>query len=401
LIIDTNFEDEECIQDDRGNLSFKTLSSSSSSEYDLLSSPFQLTFDSNIQLQPQVQVQVQAQPQLPASPNTTTAASVSASFTAKRTRSGTIVPYPRIPNDNTNDPPGTRRTRSGTLVGPLPLPLSASGSGVAGNGSLSARRGRERSGTILAGPPLPLPVGFGTGRTRSGTIIGPPALVSVPVPGGSSTKQTADIAEEDTLTTLNPMSSESGNMDRADEHHCEENLDEFTNADVEDNVDVEPHIDALYVPRLSSSPDPIDFLRLAHFQDYDGMRGKHLLGSGLTIKEQEDENSAAEGDEMVWCIADEPPSPVVLKSESKLGRTYTQGGGILNVGLKRNGKTNKKGRKGKGKEGKKGMMRMKTRFMIDGREEEPDEVEVEREEGEDSDDDELLLMDGANVDIWE
>src|ERR1700678_4235759 len=112
-------------------------SSSSSSDYNVLSSPFRLTSDAHIQLQSQPEV---------TTATTTPAATATTTFTAKRTRSGTIVPSSyrthnttNTPNSsNTNDPPGTRRTRSGTLVGPLPS--TASGSGVVGNGNLSIRR---------------------------------------------------------------------------------------------------------------------------------------------------------------------------------------------------------------------------------------------------------------------
>jgi hypothetical protein len=159
-------------QDDAGYLSSNTLSSSSSSEHGLLSFSLLLSLDDHIQSQPE------------ATTSTTTTTAAATALTTKRTRSGTIVPSHRIGNiannTNTNDPPGTRRTRSGTLVGPS---LAASGSGVqlvVGNGNLSVRRTRERSGTILAGPS---PVG--ARRTRSGLSLGCPpaplALTSVPL----------------------------------------------------------------------------------------------------------------------------------------------------------------------------------------------------------------------------
>ena len=326
---------------------------------------------------------------------TSTATAAATAFTAKRTRSGTIVPSSHrigniADNINANDPPGTRRTRSGTLVGPLPLPQAASGSG----GNLSVRRTRERSGTILAGP-SPASVR----RTRSGIVIGcPPApLVSTPVSGGKLAKERGpgpEIPEKYMPTALN--------SDQADEHHSgfnyDENLDGF-DVEVDKNgyVNDEPHIDALYIPRQCSSPDPIDFLRLAHFQDHDGMREKrHRFGSGLTIEEREGEDPDLGGsiddkveggmDGMEWCIADEPPSPVVIMNKSNLGRRFYKGG-ILSGNNKRQRGEGIRNAKEKGKT-------TRTKFMINGREEQPDEFLVEPEESEDSDD-ELLLRDGS------
>lgn len=201
------------------------------------------------------------------------------------------------------------------------------------------------------------------------------------------------------------------NSDRADEHHSgfnyDENLDvSDVEADMNGNVDVEPHIDALYMPR-QSSPDPIDFLRLAHLQDYDGMREKHhwfKSGFGLTIEEREDEDPDFCGgteerieDEMVWCIADEPPSPIVIMNKSNLrtmGRKFNKSG-ILKV--RGGGRGNNKRLRGMGIRNAKGKGKtIRTKFMIDGREEQPDEFPVEPEEGEDSDD-ELLL---GGVSTW-
>ena len=354
-----------------------------------MSFPFRLSSDAHIQSQPEIST-------------STTATAAATASTAKRTRSGTIVPsFHRIGNisnnTDTNDPPGTRRTRSGTLVGPLPLATSGSGVQlVVGNENLSVRKNRERSGTILAGLS---PVG--ARRTRSGIIIRcPPTLASTPVSvsGGKSTKERGsrpEIPEKYMPTTPN--------SDRADEHcsgfNYDENLD-GSDVEVDTNgyIDAEPHIDALYVPRQCSSPDPIDFLRLAHFQDYDGMREKHHR-FGLTIEEGEDEDPDLGGgteetieDEMEWCIADEPPSPIAIMNKSNLemmGQRYNKRG-ILSV--RRGGRGNNKRRRGEGKGYAKGRGKTaRTKFMIDGREEQPDEYLVEPE-GEDSDD-ELLLRD--------
>ena len=365
-----------------------------------MSFSFLLSSDAHIQSQPE------------ATTSTATATTAATAFTTKRTRSGTIVPSShRIGNSannaNTSDAPGTRRTRSGTLVGPLPV--AASGSGVqlvVGNGNLSVRRTRERSGTILAGPSP-----AGARRTKSEIVIGcPPAPLvltpfSVSVSDGKSTKERGpgpEIPEKYMPTT--------SNSDRADEHHSGLNYDE--NLDVSDvevdmngYVDVEPHIDALYMPRQCSSPDPIDFLRLAHFQDHDGMREKHhRFGSGFgsTIEEREDEDPDLGGgteerieDGMEWCIADEPPSPIVIMNKSNLkmvGRRYNKVG-ILSV--RGGGRGNNKRQQGEGIRNAKGKGKTtRTKFMIDGREEQPDEFLVEPEEGEDSDD-ELLLGDGS------
>ena len=220
--------------------------------------------------------------------------------------------------------------------------------------------------------------------------------------GGKSTKERGpgpEIPER-----YMPITS---NLDQADEHHSalnrDENLDgSCVEVDMNGYVDVEPHIDALYIPPQCSSPDPIDFLRLAHFQDHDGMRKKHHWvgsGLGLTIDEGEDEDpDFGDGTEerikngMDWCVADEPPSPTVIMNKSNLGmkgRKYNKGG-ILSVrgGGRGNNKRRREGiRNAKGKTSR-------TKFMINGREEQPDEFLVEPEEGEDSDD-ELLLVDGS------
>jgi hypothetical protein len=229
-------------------------------------------------------------------------------------------------------------------------------------------------------------------------------LTSVSVSGGKSTKERglgSEIPEKYMPTTIN--------SDRADDHHFgfnyDENLDgSNVEADMNGNVDVEPHIDALYIPRQCSSPDPIDFLRLAHLQDYDGMREKRRRfgsGFGLTVEEREDEDpdfggvtEEKIGDEMVWCIADEPPSPIVIMKSHLgiMGRRYNRSG-ILS--FRGGGRGNNKKRRCMGAKNAKGKGKtMRTKFMIDGREEQPDEFLVEPEEGEESDD-ELLLRDGS------
>ena len=267
-------------------------------------------------------------------------------------------------------------------MGPLPLPSRTGVQLTVGSGDLSVRKGRERSGTILAGPsplPLPLPLPPGVKRTRSGTVVGCVPPVPAPVFGSVPSRKSAtetgpglEIREKDMSTTSN--------------------MDEY--------VDIEPHIDALYIPRQSSSPDPIDFLRLAHLQDYDGMREKRRLeaeadpdfGGGCI------EDIIEDGDELVWCIADEPPSPIVRKNERKPGmmrKRYNKKGGILRVsrgghgGVRGNGNNQRRG-KGIGNAKGQGQTKTRTRFAIDGHEEQPDEIVVESEEGEESDD-ELLL----------
>ena len=406
LIVEYPHEKEE--SQGAGNLISKTSSSSSPEQHYLLSSPFQLSSDAYISIQSQPEATKSVTP-------VTTAATAVTSLTAKRTRSGTIVPSSHRISNNTNaiDPPGTRRTRSGTLVGPLPLPLAASGSGVqlVGNENLFVERTGEKSGEIAADLSPSLSAGAGARRTRSGTVIGcaPPIYVSAPASVSKSTKERKpgpEILEEDTSKS-----------NRADVHHpgfdYDKNLDgSDIEVDMEGYVGDEPYIDALYMPRHSSSPDPIDFLRLAHFQDYDGMREKYYRrgpGFGFTIKGQEDKDRDHDSpkermeDEMVWCIADEPPSPIVVKNESKLemmrkrynkGRVLGVGGG--GYGGIRNGNNKRR----RGKNAKEKGKAMRTRFMIDGHEEQPDEVVVEPEEGEDSDD-ELLLGNGSTWDIWE
>ncbi|KAF8199089.1 hypothetical protein BJ912DRAFT_1139909 [Pholiota molesta] len=140
--------------------------------------------------------------------------------TATRTRSGTIVPAHPLPITTSAAaganpiPPGSRRTRSGTIVGPLPaatpppafaLPPRPDGSvGAPGVGHAHARVGKA-------------PV-----RTRSGTIV---ASASVPR------------AVSDTPAARGQEATEDGGVDVC-------------------------YTDSLYVPD-ASSPDPIDFLRFA------------------------------------------------------------------------------------------------------------------------------------------
>lgn len=196
-----------------------------------------------------------------------------------------------------------RRTRSGTIL--------ASQS--------SASIGRTRSGTITSNGgnskrPFPL---AGIRRTRNGTIIGPlPDLTG----SGSGAIESGSIRKPDDITKVSARktgtpsevkpdgvqgdSSSVGSttspsrMDRAD------NGLEWTLDDVEE---AEFYADSLFVPLLVSSPDPIDFLRFANAKEGKGLMDRMNVSCHV-------------GDgpvgELQWCVADEPPSPEVTKNKT-------------------------------------------------------------------------------------
>ncbi|PPQ69497.1 hypothetical protein CVT26_002843 [Gymnopilus dilepis] len=269
-----------------------------------------------------------------------------AAANAKRTRSGTIVPVRPTQVQGTA---GARRTRSGTIVAPVPpapppaKPLPAVPAGDDTERDPGHTR-RTRSGTIV--PSGPSSAGLGR-RARSGSVSHAPSkgiLVGnlVPPPAPLETSLHAN--------------------------------DNFA-ADQEDEEGVDCYVDSLYLPPLVSSPDPIDFLRFA------------------SIVEEEDEGDGGPENEMLWHVADDPPSPEVAKNIVKtprLGGIFKGRGGKL--GALRRKLADKKG---KGK---------KTRFV--GRD---GQKEAEQEESdtallgladEEMSDDELLLVPGGTQSLW-
>ncbi|KAF8903525.1 hypothetical protein CPB84DRAFT_774918 [Gymnopilus junonius] len=218
---------------------------------------------------------------------------------AKRTRSGTIVPA--------GAPTGARRTRSGTIVGPLPpapaparpLPAVPSASGSA-NGKVGAepKTGlvlpkRTRSGTIIAssagsGPGLGSLNG-GRTRTRSGSVLSVNAngvhTINVMTDGHSMNDQTGEVGNN--VDFQNPL----------DEIQAEDPVS-----------DVECYVDSVYLPPLTSSPDPIDFLRFA----------------SIVEEDEEPEN-------MAWFVADDPPSPVVSRIK-RLAVVSSEAAGLVRSG---------------------------------------------------------------------
>ncbi|KIM44815.1 hypothetical protein M413DRAFT_9087 [Hebeloma cylindrosporum] len=281
-----------------------------------------------------------------------------------RTRSGTIVPANPMP-------PGARRTRSGTIVGPL------------------------------AAPPAPPPsnkicVGS-TRRTRSGTIVANSSSVTGPqAPGESGPVSQPDrvgrasgslLKMKDRRVQPRPTSEEDGNDDRGTATTNKDLLarDTSTNdpefefdADSESEDAVECFADSLYVPRRTSAPDPIDFLRFASIEEGDD-EVEHLPMEFAT---------GAEERAMRWCVAEEPPSPEVQKRRGRGGR-FGLFGGIL-------------GGRGHGKRGgKKVSKNLKTRFVgVQHGEEEEDTTQLQKEQEMEMEDDELLLRPGESASLW-
>ena len=135
-----------------------------------------------------------------------------------RTRSGTVLgPRPSVPPN---------RTRSGTILAPAAV-SSKTGSSAAPSrtrsGTILAPRSRVRSGSILAGPDLPVsgenPAGNETEGEHQGNL-------SIPENDGNPVVEEPSLAE---------------------------------NPDVEMEVDM-GYADDSFSPPTSSSPDPIDFL---------------------------------------------------------------------------------------------------------------------------------------------
>jgi len=260
----------------------------------------------------------------------------------KRTRSGTIVPAggaPVLAN--------ARRTRSGTIVGPLP---------AAPTGPLPSIPGpkRTRSGTIVASAPTSglgrsSPPPSGGGRARSGSVLR---------------------FNENNLPSLVAPSQ------YANENQLDVN-DFYT-----EDPDLEYHTDCLYMPKLTSSPDPIDFLRCASIEE--GNEEEDLEPMGFAEPEEIVKDFA-------WRVVDEPPSPQITKkqaqSSSKLFKARALCG--KNWGLNKRGLFGDKGKK--------------ARFLgeDDGQQVDDDADSGDKQaEQENLSDDELLLLPGTTMSLW-
>ncbi|KAF4610963.1 hypothetical protein D9613_006695 [Agrocybe pediades] len=333
----------------------------------------------------------------------------------KRTRSGTIVPAdgsagaPPPAGAHSALGPNTRRTRSGTIVGPLP-----------------------------AGPPPPtgpLPAIPNAKRTRSGTIVGPvpPARSGSVTPpartGGRARSGSVLRFNENNLPALVAPTQSGrslftpdydGDDGQHEKHHAKDeafaaqfepletafDVRDVYATDVED--DVECYVDCLYVPRLTSSPDPIDFLRFASIEEADEDGEEEELPP-MGFADPELEEGVVDVKEIPWRVAEEPPSPVVVKKDKAQstaiglfkGRGFggkgwgglrSRGGGLLFGAA---------AEKGKGK------CKKTARFVGvggDGEEVEEDESVEKGRYREDElsilSDDELLLVPGGTMRVW-
>lgn len=252
------------------------------------------------------------------------------SLAPQRTRSGTITaPAPLI---------AARRTRTGTIIGPTPQ-VANSHADAQHVGSLASAR-RTRSGTIVG--PLALPAN----RTSSGSMM---RTSSLPV-SDNTEKSLQKGDRNDSASECTPMASVSklpSPLEEFDEH--------------------EGFADANYIPSLSSSPDPIDFLRFSRLIKEE----QYFPLSNVVPTKDQGKTFLSSGDmrEMVWCVADEPPSPEFPKSRgiNKNG-SCARGGGTSRKGV--NQKEGKVFREKKGKN--------VLRFVLsDGRVDELDHLEME------------------------
>ncbi|KAF8159841.1 hypothetical protein B0H34DRAFT_797049 [Crassisporium funariophilum] len=336
--------------------------------------------------------------------------------TTTRTRSGTIVPVrpPTKTTEKAQDPPGTRRTRSGTLLGPLPLPPPPAGPSTSkphgvSVGGPSAPARRARSGTILAVPPsLPslsdgkalgsaLGAGGGVRRTRSGTVVGPGVGPALSTQGRFEEEEEEDDVDDEECRGTQ-ASADAVGMGVGEEEETEEDLDV--------DAEVECYQDALYEPRVGSSPDPIDFLRFKHNYNHPRNTQSQKWSVAEGAEEVEEADEAEEVDLDAWCVADEPPSPVVQrKARLALNSGSGNGNGLAN------GIMNKKGKKRQA-----GTLKAIARFAgLEEEEEEDEEVGVGGAgggggageglgeglgEGQEMSEDELLLGPGSTRDIW-
>ncbi|KAF9482603.1 hypothetical protein BDN70DRAFT_990960 [Pholiota conissans] len=230
---------------------------------------------------------------------TTTTTATTAVAAATRTRSGTIVPansskgvgsgIGNASRRSTTSPValGARRTRSGTIVGPLPpapppvyaLPppppptpppphssvMAADATASAhhhhgGHARVGAAPVRTRSGTIVASASVPraASAGSGAGRMRSGSVV--------MARSGSATSAQG---------VVDPLQQQHHEYLHRDRPQDAVDVDRGEGGEVEgeEEAPVECYIDSLYVPAgataagASSSPDPIDFLRFARIAE--------------------------------------------------------------------------------------------------------------------------------------
>lgn len=192
------------------------------------------------------------------------------SATAKRTRSGTIVPANTLP---ACVPPGARRTRSGTIVGPLPpAPPPAFG--------LPAIPGAGTGGDVGLHGPAFLRVGAAPIRTRSGTIVASASVAAGLEHGPRGRTRSGSV--------LRVQAGQNNLLD----HGGAENAEAVDDGEQEEIV--EGYADSLYLPALAeSSPDPLDFLRFA----------------GIAEAEEEDD--------VEWRVVRKPPSPEAPKRKRR------------------------------------------------------------------------------------
>ncbi|PPQ94450.1 hypothetical protein CVT25_002541 [Psilocybe cyanescens] len=295
-----------------------------------------------------------------------------------RTRSGTIVLI------SAPIPPGTRRTRGGTIVGPLPvaaptnplpsIPIGNSGighdSGVIPDVGTAIRR--SRSGTITATGS----VGMADERTRGGSVQ-------------RSKGKAAPSFLDDDHVVLNQR-QRFGDAVHNRHNDTEQVLgievsanevEETQIVEEECEADIECYMDSMYLPALTSSPDPIDFLRFASIEEEEedniGFTEFGLALGGIGARE------------IAWRVAEDPSSPEMVKKRGNgIFRGIDFGGG---KGWSLTGKTG--GRKPKAQY-------KKAKFaegLAGG--EDADEEEIGRNGDTEMSDDELLLLPGTMGDF--
>ncbi|KAH9479698.1 hypothetical protein JR316_0008293 [Psilocybe cubensis] len=320
------------------------------------------------------QVQCELRLSNESSENTATSAAqehVHNSANTKRTRSGTIVPI------NAPIPPGTRRTRGGTIVGPLPVaaPTSPLPSVPIGKSKIG-----QDSGVI------PDVGAAATRRSRSGTITaaGSVGIVDERTRGGSvqrlNGKATASFLDGDHIISNQQQRFGDAVHDRHNDTEqdvpgIEASANEYQAQMVEEyETDIECYVDSMYLPPLTSSPDPIDFLRFASIVEEDEDNFTEF-GSALgTIGTKE----------IAWRVAEDPPSPEVVKKRgNKIFRGMGFGGGKGWSLTRRSG-----GRKQKAQH-------KKAKFTDDIADGEEADEEINRNGDTEMSDDELLLLPGA------
>jgi len=254
----------------------------------------------------------------------------------QRTRSGTIL-------GGRNGPVVARRTRTGTIIGPSTI-------------------GRTRSGTIVAKVKIPeqnMAV-VGNRRTRSGSVIGP-----VPDPSGDkgAKPSTNSVSELEPISISNAVRAEEVHATVDDKLNQIERTCSGNESNMKEVNEAECYVDSLY---LTSSPDPIDFL------------------TGGKVDGDETALVVAVGD---WQVADEPPSPEMRRTK----KTIQTPRGVGNRSITRPFKL-------------KGRRKNRARFLrTDGQEEgfESDNPKGSHLNfGDDTSDDELLLVEGQSQSLF-